>query len=439
MEVTGPHCKGRGLLALKERRTADRLRLYEALFQTLNQVSREANNAMLCVNAQQPRARVRSSQGQQKIPRIRYSLPVPATNIDHSLALEDRLVEQRAKDLKRIQHFWSWWSKEQGQFKEAIENGRLKDYSEAITAKVHEIRPELVWSMGREREGHYALTVSAEGDPKLSLLVEDWQKSSPPSDEGWQILGSAPPEPCQGISLKSSGVAIDFDRFSFLAQQDNAAEMLHIASYHPNFRELPEEQRDTITYLFLSRLLGEEELTRWIGEIQHMDTDPRELSELPEDARYCSNGGQLRETVAELAAQASGEGFVVLQGQTPEGPVIGTLNAALKRINHPSLHWHLDITIHSDASKQKELRERQDNAALTNLEDDLLERLQNEVVFVGSEATPDLGKRRLHLYLACVRETQSHLLAWEESFPEWKIEWAYTYDPSWEVRDREFF
>lgn len=357
-------------------------------------------------------------------------------NVENALALEAQLLEQRTLDARRVQTFWSWWEQKRAVFEQSIERGFSQAESDALTQQVHVLHEGLVWSMGRSLSGEYEFMVSAEGNLELRALVEQWRSDAPEGLQNWSMLTACPPQPIQGNALSMGGVSIDFDGFEFAVERDMRLERLHLLAYHPAIGKLDSEQAQVALYVFLSNLLGEDALERWIGDCDCSSTPSRPDGSAQDRVMYGLSGDQLRMAVAKFADEARGYYELSLRADTPEGPVQARVNAALKRMNYPSLIWHVEIRTRLQGPVVQGLPGSQEEAELERMGATLLERLGTRAVFVGHETGQ--GHRRIHLYVSKIKGVHEEIQQWAERFDGRGVDWIYTYEPIWEIQEQLF-
>lgn len=91
----------------------------------------------------------------------------------------------------------------------------------------------------------------------------------------WEFRSSQQSDPdAMTQVLKIAGHTLDLAGTVFCAEADEGALRVHVGVFHPVFPQLPKAARQHITYLVLDWLLGEDDVERWIGQVDILDTAP---------------------------------------------------------------------------------------------------------------------------------------------------------------------
>lgn len=230
--------------------------------------------------------------------------------------------------------------------------------------------------------------------------------------------------PASGFSLRIAGHAVELDDLCAAIDVDTSRELIHLVVHHASFAGIADEDlRRQITFLGLENQVGEDAVARWIGAV--------EISvERPPNARPFA---ELDGRIAQLAATATGDQWAVFQGEREGKALFITLNQALKRIDHPTLDVHTEITVHlADRSRGDGLTTNEEAEVLNAMEDELLAALGSAGVMFGRETWN--GLRVVHLLTkgAC-----NELDTWHKRHgASYDIKVAHVPDPSWNVLDR---
>jgi hypothetical protein len=159
-----------------------------------------------------------------------------------------------------------------------------------------------------------------------------------------------------------------------------------------------------VAFVFLDSLLGEEDVERWVGEIDLLEAPTGGLTP-----------AELKATIDRHKAESTGdETWVVRDVRKADGNVeIVSANAALKRIDHPFHDHHVTITVVMGIDRMPTDTEA---AVLNAEEDDLLGRLGDVAIFVG-RAT-GTGSRTLHFVAEDPERMRPAIDAWAAAIPD---------------------
>jgi hypothetical protein len=308
-----------------------------------------------------------------------------------------------------LREFWAWWDGVRGQAAEAARSGEPGGLGDALTARVHAIHPQLVWSL--HQEPAQALCVSAGGLLGLRPVVEAWRRSAPTGD-GWTYLPARPAVSSRWPVIDVGGEPVSSRDALFRLELDADREQVHVEVWHPLFDAMPDELRGSMVFSLMDALLGEDGVLRWVGELGLADDAP------PDGV----DAAGLRAVVQQLADASTGERWTVGTIETDEGTFVVSVNRALKGLDHIDkpywavVRWSLD-------GGDDGLR------AALDAEEELLSGAEALLVVVGRET--GAGRRDLHLHVseagaAEVRRAGRELGARVDVRP----------DPRWEVLQR---
>lgn len=308
-----------------------------------------------------------------------------------------------------VREFWTWWEGARGAAAEAARTGEVGALGAELTARVHAIHPQLVWSL--HRDPPQTLCVSAGGLLGLRPLAEAWRRAAPEGD-GWTFLAARPAVDERWPVVDVAGEPISSREALFRVDLDADREQIHVEVWHPLFDAMPDELRGSMVFAMMDALLGEDGVLRWVGELGLAD-------EAPGDG---VDAAGLRAVVQQLAEASTGERWTVGTIETDEGTFVVSVNRALKGLDHVDkpywavVRWSLDGG--DDALR-----------AALDAEEELLSEAEALLVVVGRET--GAGRRDLHLHVseagaAEVRRAGRELGARVDVRP----------DPRWEVLQR---
>ena len=284
-----------------------------------------------------------------------------------------------------IDEYWSWWQASRGDVAAAMDaNATDAPVLAEMMERIHVLG--LGCETGPGRSARYAICVTAEGDPETRKLAYRWRDAAPPADEVFEFHPARIAAPAD----RDFTLSVGQERFAvadlrFVLEFDEDGHELTVEVQHPGFAQLDENERMQIGYLALDSLLGEEEVERWIGEIEWSAAPPT-ASAGPNDLRAIVM--RLRETAPRSARWAQ------FRGVRPDGvPVAGMAVRPLRPVDHPYLDAVCELTasladqdLSALKANEKELRARFDGRAfhaVSLTEDDL----RTAFVYVDRDTT----------------------------------------------------
>jgi hypothetical protein len=316
-----------------------------------------------------------------------------------------RFLRRGSADAGSGSDFWSWWATGRDRVAAAIEAGAFDQRLVAdISRAVEGVQRGMAWELGQGAGARHAFCVSPEGNPELRQAALRWLASAPPADETWEYHASRQPSAAlQGLDIGDQ--RFDLEEMRTIASWDPARRRLDVRVWHPRFEGAPEQTRVQVAFLFLDNLLGEDDVERWVGQIDLLEAPSGGLTP-----------AELRAEVERHKQDADGNDSWVLGGGTrPDGSrVVVLAHAGLKRIDHPFADHHVTIAIVFGGDRMPNDSEAE---RLNEWEDDFLGRIGEAAVYAGRETEP--GIRTLHLVAVDPEALRPAIDAWAETLPDW--------------------
>ena len=211
----------------------------------------------------------------------------------------------------------------------------------------------------------------------------------------------------------------------FTATIDPNRELMDVTSFHPAFAAMPDEMRGMTTFITLDRVLGEDIVQRWLGGIS------TSVEPLEDGAPFA----MMIEAVGLLSRDATGERFITLRGEAPDGrPVFETINLALKRIDHLACDTHVSVDVALLDPTHDGMPNDDEAEALNDIEDELEEMITCDAVYFGRETVH--GRRVLHWFVAPDHPIRTALEAWAARQADRDVLLVWAPDPRWATADR---
>jgi hypothetical protein len=300
--------------------------------------------------------------------------------------------------------FWRWWPGARERIAGAIESGGLdQPLIGEISGAVSSIDPGMAWELGPGRSSRYAFCVSPEGNAALRQAALRWLAAAPPVDATWEYHASKQAAPTL-TGLQVANHRFELDEMRAIASWDSVRRRLDVRLWHPQFDGVPPPVRLQVAFVFLDNLLGEEDVERWIGQI--------DLLEAPTGGRTPSElKAEIGRRMAEPTDQAS---WIVAEFAGPDGrPHILSADLALKRIDHPFADHHVRIEQVFGADRMPTAAEL---AQLDREEEDFLDRLGGVAILAARVTAP--GSRTLHFVAQDPDGLRPAIDGWAQELPD---------------------
>jgi hypothetical protein len=316
--------------------------------------------------------------------------------------------------------FWTWWAGARDRVAMAIANGGFdKALVDEISRAVQKVHPDLAWELAKGHAAEHAFCVSPEGNAAIRPAALRWLASAPPPDATWEYHASRQASPLSGAAIDAGGHTFELESMRAITSWDERRRRLDVRLWHDEFTRAPLPVRQQVAFIFLDNLLGEDEVERWVGQVDLLDAP---------------SGGkapdELRAEVARHAAEPRGDTWVLGQGADRRGqPVIVMADAGLKRIDHPFADQHVSIRIRIDGGGMP------DDAlagTLNREEDRLVAALAGAATLAGRTTTP--GERVIHFVAQDVDAVRAGIDRWAPDAPDWNVKVDFQQDVTWEFQ-----
>lgn len=286
-----------------------------------------------------------------------------------------------------VSAFWAWWADGGEQrLTAALAAAEVDRMAGEISRLVAAIHPDLDWELGRGRSAQHLLCVSAAGIAELRPLAERWVRAAPLPSAVWEFHPARQADPDvldQTLEIAGSRVPLADLRVALHVDEDR----VDVAVWHPAMTGMPEGARTQLAFLTLDWALGEDDVTRWVGEVASPAHEP--AGAVPVDV--------LRTTVADLASRTREDTWAVLEGRAADGSrAMVTVRRPLRWIDRPLLDLHSEITVPVVGPRPDGLPGSDGLARLRDLEDELVAALAGRAELLAHESRE--GRRIFHLY-----------------------------------------
>ena len=292
----------------------------------------------------------------------------------------------------RIGSFWRWWRDEGRAAAERSTQGapEAEAFAATMTAQVHRLG-DLGWELARGEGSEHVLVLTAEGEAGLRALARRTVMAAPEPDEAWSYQDTRPAaeDPESVVLAAADGAELSFADVVVGARLSGTR--FDVTVHHPVFPELPEETRTQVSFLALDSALGEVDTELWLGEVTASEVAPLDAFGL----------SALRAVVQDLKGKhldADGApSWVLLQGETSQGPLLATARSLLHPLVAPHLDTHVAVVLpYSDAAEDG-LPGDSSLEHLRALEDRLSMQLGASGMVVAHQSVA--GVRTLHVYV----------------------------------------
>jgi hypothetical protein len=324
---------------------------------------------------------------------------------------------------RALGHFWDWWSTRGAELAlTVVETGQPGALSDELSRRLHAVESGLQWELGPGKTGaRHALCISAGGVAGLRALAERCVRAAPPASLTWEYLSAraADPTAIDG-EMQIGGQRIVLAQLVIQLALAANGRCLDVGVHHGAFASMPSEASQSVAFIALDRLLGEDGVERWVGRIELLGDPPAEA--LPATA--------LLDAVAELEERETGSApWIELKAKGRDGaPAVIRARRPMRWIDHPLLEHHLQVTVAYSADGPRGLPDAAGVAALDELVDDLTNQLGDGGLVVARVLSA--GRCDVHAYFD-QEDDQAFAAARHFSSRSSRTEGRFDRDPGW--------
>jgi len=323
-----------------------------------------------------------------------------------------------------IAAFWDWWNREGRAEAEQSIDGRVDPHSFAQTMTVQvKSLGELGWELTAGETSEHVLVVTSQGDPAQRPVARRVVLAAPDPDATWSYVDARPPAPDpESMVLSADGSpAVDFSQITVSARMNSGR--FDVQLHHPSFADLPEPGRVQVTFLALDAALGEVDTELWLGEVTPVEFPPLDGFGLM----------ALRSVVHDLKRQRldpdGRPGWVMLRGETKEGPLLAMARSPLNAWTAPNLDTYVAVALPYSHRTGDGLP---DDGSLEPLRD-FEGRLETELGASGQVVAhlSNAGTRTLHVYVDSTADVVPKVKSLARTWDQGKASVHDMHDPGW--------
>jgi hypothetical protein len=322
-----------------------------------------------------------------------------------------------------VASFWDWWAAEGSALAEQSIAGTLEPstFADTMNPRVQALG-ELSWELAAGEGSEHVLVVTAQGNPELRAVARRLVLAAPEPDSTWSYVDARPPVPDPEqvvIGLETGEVDLSGVRVAARMNVSRFDVQLH----HPSFADLPEDDRLRVTFLALDAALGEVDTELWIGEVTPVEFPPLDGFGL----------NALRAVVQDLKRQRTDQdgqpGWVMLRGETPQGPLLAMARSPLNALTAPHLDTYLGLSLPYAHLTADGLPDEGSLEALRLFE----ARLERELGTSGQVVAhlSNAGVRTLHVYVDSTTDATTVVRGLAKAWDQGKATVHEMHDPGW--------
>jgi hypothetical protein len=301
--------------------------------------------------------------------------------------------------------FWEWFSLLQEEFHSILlsRNGIDTRLMNRLIPALHKLNPGFFCVCGIESDHTAELIISAEGNVKNFVFVEDLITAAP-SIPGWKFTALKPAAGLDAMSTNMKGYEFNQRKIGFYAKKDPAhPDEISLVFVHEDYNKENARQIENGTFVFLENALGELNLATLIDDIQ-ISGPEQKLETIP--LQKLISYLKWRET--EFIEKYKGgryntdlDRYATFSGQDANGrSSIGLMNTDLLQWDAKGSHpWMMTVTINYGGNHTNGMPDKEMFKTMDRFEKDLCDLLVDEKGYLNIGRQTYNGVRTI--YFAC--------------------------------------
>lgn len=302
--------------------------------------------------------------------------------------------------------FWSWFARHAGEFHRIVKIDYNVDdnFLEKVMPKLQSINKQFYCLTGMYDDDTAELIITAEGDIKSFVFVEELVASAPVI-KGWKFTALKPPANVRSFGLEMNGFRFDSNNTYFYYEEDPAyPDEVTISLLSDHYKE---ENKEAVTQgclLFLENGMGELNMATQIDEMTVKAICPEgkesiPIGKLPEFLAWRQK--ELVEKYEGTRHDTNSDQCSILEAKDKEGlPLIALINKDLLEWDAKASHpWMMVVEIAFDGSGRNGMPDKETSSMMNSLEDALVQQLPDVEGYLNLGRQTYNGKRTI--YFAC--------------------------------------
>jgi hypothetical protein len=319
--------------------------------------------------------------------------------------LQRLLKKEPAIKVTDAASFWRWFALHEKTFFRVIQQKKEVDvqFLEKIMPKLQDCNGQFFCLAGMENEHTAELVITAEGDIKTFVFVEDLVAAAPVLP-GWKFTAL---KQVAGLntSVEMDGMVFNSSRIRFFYTQDeDYPDEIDISLVHADYNESDRKSIRTGTYIFLDNALGELNAAVLIDDIDITGPAAHHPELIPVDKLNNFLIWREKEFVEKyrgVRRNTANDNYAVMEARDHNGLFsIAVINQDLLSWDATASHpWMLAVIMKFNGSSNNGLPDKADYALMEQLEERLAAQLPDHAGYLNLGRDTYKGERTV--YFAC--------------------------------------
>ncbi|CAM4049667.1 DUF695 domain-containing protein [Flavobacterium branchiophilum] len=308
--------------------------------------------------------------------------------------------------IQNYQEFWNWFSENEKKFFTIVKdrNNIQKLFFDILSDKLDQLHAGYFFACGMFDKNTAELIISAEGNIKNIIFVEELVATAPPLKK-WRFTALKPQNNLNDINIQMGGFEFSPSKVSFISTiNHNFPDEIAITLLHDDYSENNKQTISNGLFVFLEHYLGELKSATMIDEVRF--ENPKNITDdiIPIHKLNDYLIWREKEFIEKYDAVRHGtenDQYAILEAKLQSGnPLIAVINTDLLKWNAKASHsWILWIEIIFDKKPTSNEIYDEKYIILNQFEDDLLAQLKDFDGYLNLGRQTYEGKREI--FFAC--------------------------------------
>jgi hypothetical protein len=322
------------------------------------------------------------------------------------MSLFNSIFKRRDKPLHSYNDFWNWF-KENGKtfYKVIKDKGNIeKEFFDKLSPKLNELKDGFYYLTGMYDDKTAELVVTADGDIKNIIFVEELVNASPQIDN-WKFTALKPALNINDVNVEMSGYSFNKENMGFYPNEHPGyPDEIDITIVYNDLTEENKPQIINGVYIFLDNYLGELDFATNIDNIKIVGREEAEKETISIDKLKGFLKWRHKEFIEKYDAvrhNTDDDNYSTLEAELEGGNIlVAMVNSDLlnwdSKVSHP---WICVFTIKYDGSNNNGMPGSDDYKTLAAIEDEMMSELKDADGYlnVGRQT----AKSEREIYFAC--------------------------------------
>jgi hypothetical protein len=307
------------------------------------------------------------------------------------------------KDELLYQNFWQWFQQNEKAFFKVVKNqgNILDDFLDKISPQLAEIKEGFYFLTGMFDDDTVELIISAEGDIKNFVFVEELIAAAPQLS-GWRFTAL---KPASEMEVVMENYRFSTQNIGFFANEhENYPDLIDITILYDDWKDADNSLITNGMYVFLDNYLGELNFALSIDKLKIINTTKAEQAKIPIEKLRDYLIWREKEFIEKydgVHREEENSKFAILSADLPNGlPLIAVIDMEILHWDKkPSYPWILQVDMEYDGNDNNGLPDKETREVMDDIEDLIQEELSTlqSSIYIGRQTSENLRE----IYFAC--------------------------------------